>query len=275
MKLKQSIIDEYNEYGVVLLRNAISSYWLEQLSIGVEKNFKNPSKYKCVYEKNEKKEIFYDDYCNWQRIKEYNNFFFNSNIAKIASQLMQSNKVNIFHEHVLIKEPGATKKTPWHQDQSYYCVNGKDNCSLWIPLDFVSKEICPNFIRYSNKWNKQFLPTKFIGKSYEKHDDEFEKIPDIDSNKENYDMYNKQIEESSTELAKISSQGKKISKIYLDLKKLLKSAAYKADDKFMDIYDKINYRNKIKKDDLRSKLFTFFGKKYLKQINNNKDKLIK
>ena len=47
------------------------------------------------------------------------------------------------------------------------------------------------------------------------------------------------------------------------------------DDNFMDIYDKINYRNKIKKDDLRSKLFTFFGKKYLKQINNNKDKLIK
>jgi len=50
---------------------------------------------------------------------------------------------------------------------------------------------------------------------------------------------------------------------------------YHAHNNFMDIYDKINYRNKVKKNDLRSKLFTFFGKKYLKQINKNKDKLIR
>lgn len=188
MNINKKTINEFNNSGVVVLRNVVTSYWLKQLEIGIEKNFKNPSKYKCVYEKKGNKEIFFDDYCNWQRIKEYKNFFFNSNIAKIAAQLMQSKKVNIFHEHVLIKEPGSTKKTPWHQDQSYYCVNGKDNCSLWIPLDFVSKEICPNFIRYSNKWNKQFLPTKFFGESYEKYDEEFEKIPDIDNNKGNYDI---------------------------------------------------------------------------------------
>ena len=50
---------------------------------------------------------------------------------------------------------------------------------------------------------------------------------------------------------------------------------YHADGNFMNIFDKMNYRNKTKKDNLRSKLFKFFGKKYLKQINNNKDKLIK
>ena len=50
---------------------------------------------------------------------------------------------------------------------------------------------------------------------------------------------------------------------------------YHADKNFMDIYDKINYRNKEKKGNLRSKLFTFFGKKYLKQINKNKDTLIR
>ena len=188
MKLNKSIIKEYKEFGVVVIRNVLSSYWLEQLSIGIDKNFENPSKYKCVYERKDNKEIFFDDYCNWQRIEEYRDFFFKSNIANIASQLMQSKKVNIFHEHVLIKEPGATKKTPWHQDQSYYCVNGIDNCSLWIPLDPISKEICPEFIRSSHKWNKQFLPIKFIGKNYEKKDEEFEKIPEIDKKRSNYDI---------------------------------------------------------------------------------------
>ena len=50
---------------------------------------------------------------------------------------------------------------------------------------------------------------------------------------------------------------------------------YHADGNFMDIYDKINYRNKVKKNNLRSKLFKSFGKRYLKQINNNKHTLIK
>ena len=188
MLLNKSVIDDYQNYGVTVLRNIISIKWIKKLQIGVIKNFKNPSKYKCVYEKNIEKELFYDDYCNWQRIDEYKQFFFNSGIAKIASRLMKSKKVNIFHEHVLIKEPESKNRTPWHQDQSYYCVNGKDNCSLWIPLDPVEKSICPEFIQGSQKLNKQFLPTKFFGENYKLHDQEFEKIPDIEINKKEYDI---------------------------------------------------------------------------------------
>ena len=99
---------------------------------------------------------------------------------------MQSNKVNLFHEHVLIKEIGSKKRTPWHQDQSYYCVNGKDNCSFWIPLDEVSKSSSPEFVLGSNKWNKQFLPTKFFGHSYEQKDGEFENIPNIEINRNKF-----------------------------------------------------------------------------------------
>ena len=30
----------------------------------------------------------------------------------------------LYHEHVLTKEPGTTKRTPWHHDQSYYPIDG-------------------------------------------------------------------------------------------------------------------------------------------------------
>ena len=53
----------------------------------------------------------------------------------------------------------------------------RDNCSFWIPLDEVSKSSSPEFVLGSNKWNKQFLPTKFFGHSYEQKDGEFEHIP--------------------------------------------------------------------------------------------------
>ncbi len=186
--LNEKIVDDFQLNGVCIIKNVINKHWLNILAEGIEENFKKPSQYKCVYEKIQGNEIFYDDYCNWNRIKQYKDFFFKSDIAIIASELMQSKEVNLFHEHVLIKEPGSKKKTPWHQDQSYYCVNGKDNCSLWIPLDPIAKTVCPEFIRGSHKWNNKYLPTKFFGESYKKKDDEFEKIPDIENERSNFDI---------------------------------------------------------------------------------------
>ena len=186
--IDKQISNEFQKNGVVLLKQIIDQRWIEELRNGIEYNFQNPSKYKCVYEKIDDKEIFYDDYCNWQRIKEYKNFIFNSNIAKIAGLLMQSKKVNLFHEHVLIKEKGSKKRTPWHQDQGYYCVQGKDNVSIWIPLDKIEINSSMEFILGSHKWNKIFLPTKFKGHEYEHKDKEFEKIPDIENNRNNYDI---------------------------------------------------------------------------------------
>ena len=95
MFVKDETVNDYKNHGVALLRNVISSDWLEKLARGIEKNFLDPSKYKCVYEQENGKEIFYDDYCNWQRIEEYKDFIFNSGIAKIAGQLMQSKRVNL------------------------------------------------------------------------------------------------------------------------------------------------------------------------------------
>ena len=102
--------------------------------------------------------------------------------------LLLSKKVNLFNEHVLIKEIGSKKKTPWHQDQPYYCVNGKDNCSIWIPLDKIKKNTSPEFIVGSHRWNKQFLPIKFFGNPYEHKDSEYEHLPNIENNRKKYSI---------------------------------------------------------------------------------------
>jgi len=91
MLIDQDTVNLYQDQGVILVKKIISSNWIKKLKAGIKKNFKNPSQYKCVYEKKEDKDIFYDDYCNWQRIKEYKDFFYNSGIAEIALQLMKSN----------------------------------------------------------------------------------------------------------------------------------------------------------------------------------------
>ena len=48
---------------------------------------------------------------------------------------MDSQQVQLFHEHVLVKEAATSVPTPWHQDAPYYCVDSNKTVSMWIPLD--------------------------------------------------------------------------------------------------------------------------------------------
>ncbi len=52
---------------------------------------------------------------------------------------MQSQTAKFFHEHTLVKPAGGSTVTPWHHDQPYYCVSGRQNVSFWIPLDPVAE----------------------------------------------------------------------------------------------------------------------------------------
>ncbi|MDP7611509.1 MAG: phytanoyl-CoA dioxygenase family protein, partial [Nitrospinaceae bacterium] len=131
---------------------------------------------------------FFGDYCNWARIPEYRSFFFDSPAGEMAAELMQSETVRIFHEHVLVKEPGTSNPTPWHHDQPYYCVDGKQVLSFWIPLDTVPQTTCPEFVSGSHAWGKWFLPRKFSGVDYNHTEEWLEPIPDIENHREDYDI---------------------------------------------------------------------------------------
>ena len=51
---------------------------------------------------------------------------------------------------MLTKEPGTRQPTPWHQDQPYYNVEGRQNISFWIPVDPVNRESTLEFVAGSH-----------------------------------------------------------------------------------------------------------------------------
>lgn len=55
---------------------------------------------------------------------------------------MESTEARLYHDHTLVKEPGTSQETPWHQDQPYYNIDGFQNVSFWIPVDPVPEEAC-------------------------------------------------------------------------------------------------------------------------------------
>lgn len=173
--------------GVILLRGVFDD-WIEPLRSGVERNMQDPGPFGREYLEAAQAGRFFGDYCNWNRIEEYRRFMFESPAAEMAADLMQSHGVRIFHEHVLVKEPGTDKITPWHHDQPYYCVDGRQVCSMWIPLDPVGVETCPEFIAGSHDWGRWFLPRRFSGIDYDHADARLESMPDIEAHRGDYDI---------------------------------------------------------------------------------------
>ena len=78
---------------------------------------------------------------------------------------MLSRQVRLFHDHVLVKEAGSTEPSPWHQDQPYYCVDGTQNVSFWIPLDPVTRENTLEFARGSHASGTWYMPRSFVKKT--------------------------------------------------------------------------------------------------------------
>ena len=184
-----SQIQEFSQNGAVLLKNAFASKWLSLLAKGIEKNRKDPGPFACQYTPADKEGDFYDDYCNWNRFDEYRDFLFNSPAAEIAGHITKSAQVRIFHEHILVKEPKTSERTPWHHDQPYYCVDGEQVCSIWLPLDPVPREAGLEFIAGSHAWGKMFMPKKFLtNKEYAYKPGNFDSIPDIEANRDQYEI---------------------------------------------------------------------------------------
>lgn len=182
----QQTIAQFREDGAAVLRGVFSD-WVDILRDGVAANMEDPDPNARVYRGENGGGRFFVDYCNWQRIPQYRDFIFRSPAAQIGAALMDSASVQLFHEHVLVKEAAAGVPTPWHQDMPYYCVEGPKTLSLWIPLDEVPRETTLEFIAGSHTWGKYYRPQRFNGQPLNENDG-LEEIPDINAHKQDYDI---------------------------------------------------------------------------------------
>ena len=178
--LNSSDIEAFQRNGVVLVKGLFADY-VDELRAGIARNMKDPGPYAAENLKASENGRFFDDYCNWQRIPEFEAVIRKSPAAPVAADLMSSNRVQMFHEHILIKEPGTSKPTPWHQDAPYYFVDGIQNVSFWSPLDPVTTASL-RCVAGSHKWPKPVLPTRWLAEdSFYPNKDDYMPVPDPDA----------------------------------------------------------------------------------------------
>ena len=105
---------------------------------------------------------FVEDFCNWDRIPALETFIRRCPGSQVAADLLGARAVRLYHDHILVKEAGTAQRTPWHQDQPYYNVDGRQGISMWLPVDAVAKASSLEIVAgsHAGPW---FVPRTFLG----------------------------------------------------------------------------------------------------------------
>lgn len=130
--------------GAVCARGVVAADLLERVARAIDDNLAAPSELALIASGADDPGRFVEDFCNWPRFPAYRELA--EAMAPLAREIMGSQSVRLYHDHLLVKEAGTKQPTPWHQDQPYYDVEGRDVISMWLPVDPVPRESSLEFV---------------------------------------------------------------------------------------------------------------------------------
>jgi ectoine hydroxylase-related dioxygenase (phytanoyl-CoA dioxygenase family) len=160
-EVSDDLIEAFQRDGAVRLPGIFSGEEIDRLRAGIDLNLAQPSERAKIASTATDPGLFIEDFCNWRDNPHYRGFIYESAVAKTAGRLMRSRSARLYHDHMLTKEPGTRQPTPWHQDQPYYNIEGKQNVSFWIPVDPVSRASTLEFVAGSHR-GPWLMPRSFM-----------------------------------------------------------------------------------------------------------------
>ena len=80
----------FQQQGVVCLRGVFGE-WIERLTKGIAKNHANPSKFsEWLTTEESAKSFYFNDFLNWRKIPEFEEFVYESPAGEVAGKLMEA-----------------------------------------------------------------------------------------------------------------------------------------------------------------------------------------
>jgi ectoine hydroxylase-related dioxygenase (phytanoyl-CoA dioxygenase family) len=163
--------------GAVCLRRVFRPEWVERMRAAMDERIGRPGTMRRDFSTDKK---FFDETFIWVDHPSFRDFVFHSPAGLVARTLLRAASVNLLFDQILVKEPGASDRTPWHNDLPYWPVSGDQVASVWFALDPVTRDNgAVEYVKGSHRWNQGFLPRSFYGDRRYRAD--LPEIPDIDA----------------------------------------------------------------------------------------------
>ena len=191
-KLTPQEIQAYEDDGVVMVKGLVEPSWFNMIEQGVEGALNNASVMGKFMSR--KTQGYNMDAFLWKRVDVLRDLIYYSPFAHWAQQLMKSKEVRFFYDQMFVKEPGTDAPTPWHQDLTFWPIEGNQICSFWIPLDSVTRESSGlQYVKGSHKWSNRFRAVSPDMNATTLNSD-LELVPDINANLDKYDVVDWEME---------------------------------------------------------------------------------
>jgi len=142
-QLPQEQITFYRKYGYVKLKQVLDSQTLEHFNRVISKIVEEETSKKApLEERSTYGKAFLQIFNLWTKDDDIKQLVFSKRLAQIASQLMGTQGVRLYHDQALFKEAGGGI-TPWHADQYYWPLETDKTVTIWIPLQVTPLEMGP------------------------------------------------------------------------------------------------------------------------------------
>lgn len=142
-QLHQEQIDFYQENGYIKLKNVLNPKTLFYFNTLIAKKVEEYNQMNTPLEKRSTYgKAFLQIFNLWTKDDDIKRLVFSKRLAQIASQLMGTRGVRLYHDQALFKEAGGGI-TPWHADQYYWPLETDKTITVWIPLQATPLEMGP------------------------------------------------------------------------------------------------------------------------------------
>jgi ectoine hydroxylase-related dioxygenase (phytanoyl-CoA dioxygenase family) len=180
-------VEAFARDGVVCLRGVLDPAQVAQAEAAVEAVLAAPGPLALVASPDDDPGRFFEDFCRWSEIPQIEHLARHSRLPEIAAALMDTPRVRLYHDHVLVKEGGTAQRTPWHQDQPYYNVEGR-GVSAWIPVDPVPETGCLELLAATHR-GPWLMPRTFLtGEARWFTEGSLAELPDIEADRARFDI---------------------------------------------------------------------------------------
>ncbi|MTD16433.1 phytanoyl-CoA dioxygenase [Nakamurella sp. YIM 132087] len=182
LELSAEQVEAYRRDGVLHVRGVLDPGEIATAAAGIERVLADPGMLAIVASGVNDPGHFVEDFRRWQDAPEIEQLALSSRVPALAAQLLRTPEVRFYHDHVLVKEGGTRQRTPWHQDQPYYNVDGH-GVSAWIPVDPVPRAGCLELAAgtHDGPW---LMPRTFLdGKAKWFPEGTLDELPDIEADR--------------------------------------------------------------------------------------------
>ena len=155
LEVPEDTIDAFRRDGAVMIKGVLDDHWLEELASGVAYTCDRPGRHRAdwVCDETTGEHVLFDA-ATIPDNPHFEHCATRSPTGPIAALMMGSPTVLAFYVSVFVRSSGTRTRTPWHQDQTYWCAEGRQALSIWTSLDPVPAGTELEFVRGSHLWER-------------------------------------------------------------------------------------------------------------------------